>query len=118
MVRLALIGGAIEHAYAAATSRVPGAVFTAVVDDDAGRAERMATTLGAAVVAASLHDLLHRHADTFDAALIHSAPDCHAAHAEPIARAGHSIHLYDYADPRVRAATAAALAGSGPAGTR
>ncbi len=93
MVRLALIGGDVEHAYAAATSRVPGAVFTAVVGDDAGRAERMATTLGAAVVAASLDDLVRLHSDEFDAALIHSTPDRHAAHAEPIARAGKHVFV-------------------------
>jgi hypothetical protein len=37
---------------------------------------------------------------------------------EPVARAGHSILVYDYADSRVRAATAAALARGKRIGTR
>ena len=94
MIRLALIGGdASAEAYASALQRVPHAFITAVVESDPDNADRVATTLGASVRAASLDDLLDRYANAFDAVLIHSMDHLHAEHAAQAARAGKHVFV-------------------------
>lgn len=94
MIRLALIGGnASAEAYASALQRVPRASITVFVEPDPGRADRMATTLGTSVKAASMDDLLDRRANAFDAVLIHSRDRLHAEHAAQAARAGKHVFV-------------------------
>ena len=86
MVRMALIGcGANAAPYLAAAQQLPEAAITAVADDDAARATRAA---GAVARGGTLDELLASAAETFDAVIITSPPETHAALVQRAAQAG------------------------------
>ena len=66
----------------------PETVITAVADDDAAQADRAARTAGAAVRGGTLDELLDSAAETFDAVIITSPPETHAALVQRAAQAG------------------------------
>ena len=89
MVRMALIGcGANAAPYLAAAQQFPEAAITAVADDDAAQVDRAARTAGAAVRGGSLDELLASAAETFEAVIITSPPETHAALVQRAAQAG------------------------------
>ena len=89
MVRMALIGcGANAAPYLAAAQQLPEAMITAVADADSAQVERAARTVGAASHAATLDELLDVAAETFDAVIITSPPETHAALVQRAVQAG------------------------------
>jgi predicted dehydrogenase len=92
MIRLALIGcGRVAAAYPEVMPRVQRAAMTATADSDRARATRMATELDAELSATSLDELLDSHADAFDAVLINTPNDSHAALTQRAAEAGKHV---------------------------
>lgn len=116
MVRMALIGcGANAAPYLAAAQQLPEAMITAVADADSAQVDRAARTAGAASHAATLDELLDVAAETFDAVIITSPPETHAALVQRAAQAGkHALvepPLAPTADEAQQVAAAANAAG-------
>ena len=115
MVRLALVGcGDSAARYSSAALRLRGAAFSATVDPDLARAQRVARSLDAPFHASSLDELLAQHGDAFDAVVIGSANDTHGPLTERAAGAGK--HVFVEAPPALTADAAVAAAGACEAG--
>src|SRR5947209_10239775 len=93
MVRLALIGCEQPARYAAVAGRLREGAFTAVVDPDPERARNVAQQLGASIWTVELGDLLARHAEAFDAVLIHSAVSARETHSRSAIDAGKHVFV-------------------------
>ncbi len=68
-----------------------GAAITAAADSDRARATGLASELDAKLSATSLDELLDRHTDAFDAVLINTPNDSHAALTQRAAQAGKHV---------------------------
>ena len=88
MISIALIGNSNAASYAAVSSRLCGAVFTAVADAEPSAAS---LALGARTAAASLDELLAKHGASFDAVVIDTPARSHAALAMKAAAAGKHV---------------------------